>query len=385
MSSLFRAPKRFFWVTSILLDVAVAAAESSSMATALAQVEALSPSWCWLEGRSYERCCMTNRPQCWADEEVDDMFLQCCTGQSKLLESETFVTASTSYFAASPAVPPAVVQCMLQKQDSENEYLPEPSNYEAYPFGSGWRAWRKEMFNDFCQNGASEVLRCLASQLDLSVSLGLFLRTGCPTLQIANGTRERSEFLNATGPRIPEIFQFELDEASAIEFIQQQGSLFHPAKEMLTFETPAGFRNLQLKLVEATNLPFVAGLPRLWLLNGAPAGFELSPVYHRSPLDAVCMHRQELDLMVLDPDQASGKMHEEWLIIEHVCKPRRVLLLNTNMPNHATSWIFNRLLDRPHKWQLEMQGRYVLSDPEWASPDLRLLRTRIWALFGVRQ
>jgi len=125
-------------------------------------------------------------------------------------------------------------------------------------------------------------------------------------------------------------------------------------------------QQLQQKLLE----PRLSSLPQL-ILIGEHLQASFSPW---NSLDVLCQHRQ-VDFVVVD-SSPNVIMEKEWLIIEAVCQPKRILLTNLNIPG-ASSWIWQRLIHLG--WDQILSGHYVLGDQPWPHHS-EIRRLRKWAV-----
>jgi len=126
---------------------------------------------------------------------------------------------------------------------------------------------------------------------------------------------------------------------------------------------------------------------RVWLLEGEPyPGAQGWPAqtmkvrggYAWNGLDVLCGERTPLDAVVIEPSVHTAVM-EEWAIIEHVCRPRFVMILSTSLMKHA-GWLQARLQAQREKWYEVLQGHLHVSDHHWDA-FTELLRLRTFSLF----
>lgn len=114
--------------------------------------------------------------------------------------------------------------------------------------------------------------------------------------------------------------------------------------------------------------------PTLWLLVGKP-----NPTAESwNALDILCQHRAPLDAVLIDASQ-DIESERTWMIIETVCRPRWVMLVNLNIPS-ASAWIWHRL-ELLGSWRLQLRGHYVLSETPWTTIE-EVSRVRSWAIFS---
>eukprot|EP00411_Alexandrium_monilatum_P119658 CAMPEP_0175655832 /NCGR_PEP_ID=MMETSP0097-20121207/12098_1 /TAXON_ID=311494 /ORGANISM="Alexandrium monilatum, Strain CCMP3105" /LENGTH=365 /DNA_ID=CAMNT_0016961889 /DNA_START=1 /DNA_END=1095 /DNA_ORIENTATION=+ len=140
--------------------------------------------------------------------------------------------------------------------------------------------------------------------------------------------------------------------------------------EELGNDTLSGCASARVWLLEGEPYPDAQGWPQLTMK--ATGG------YAWNGLDVLCGERAPLDTVVIEPSVHTAAM-EEWSIIEHVCRPRFVMILSTNLMKHA-GWLQARLQAQREKWHEVLQGHLHINQQHWAE-FTELLRMRTFSLF----
>ncbi|CAK8998858.1 unnamed protein product [Durusdinium trenchii] len=225
--------------------------------------------------------------------------------------------------------------------------------------------WAEEQPADYlCTNNFIQATACVAGLPDVQVIFDIFLGGGCTSMAAAHGS---------AGKVLPaEVFSFDLPEklakslAPTGRLAQGDGTWWDIT---VVNETPP-----QPKLQEVLLRPGAGRMPRLVLVADY---LEVVATASWNTLDVLCQHRQSLDFVVVD-SSANVLFEKEWLIIETLCRPKRVLLTNLNLPS-ASSWIWHRLTRL--NWQEIMWGHYLLDGDVWP-PHSEMRRLRSWSLLS---
>jgi len=351
---------------------------------------------CWTKDFTYERCCLNGDKDCFLSAQSA---AACCSGwpaASQVLESSVKVF-SGRWTAASPSAPPHLVRCLRAGDVAGGAggggaaAVAEAGATDH--LGTGWQAWTSTRESELCDSGLTQVAACIASLPDVSVVLDLFLGGGCTAKSIAESLNRRlaartngsasgaaaaAAAAAAPGERAPEIFSFEhysqrIYEASIVGFPHWHATRLRAASH-------AQLAMLQRRLLVPPPPRRAGRAPRMWMLQGSPYPNAALMPYKLNGLDSVCLHRQPIDMVLIDSG-VNVQLVAEWPIIEAVCRPRWVVLHDINLPNHAPGWIYQYLQDRPSEWRMEVQGRYALYHERWVPPTAELKRVRSWAVF----
>ncbi|CAJ1392965.1 unnamed protein product [Effrenium voratum] len=297
---------------------------------------------CWGGDFTYERCCLQDDGSCWEGLSKD----MCCSGFVELaLQSQE--GGGGAYWQYSS----------LADEVDARETQPDLRLCMERRYTSPWN----EETNYLCHNNFVQAAACLARLPGVKVILDVFLGGACTASAMAYASLD-------AGRRGAEILSFELPEklsestGAGSRLAEGEGTWW----EILQVNHTESLDELQHILVE----PRPAVLPRLLLMPSLPAVDS-----SWNSLDVLCQHRRPVDLVLVDTSPLV-MIEKEWMIIEAVCKPRRALLANLNLPS-ASAWIWQRLVRLG--WRQTLAGHYVLGDSPWPHHS-ELRRVRAWAL-----
>eukprot|EP00435_Cladocopium_sp_Y103_P017542 s2477_g4.t1 len=305
---------------------------------------------CWDESFTYQRCCLEDDPICWEQELSKEV---CCSAfiETALRSGERGPSHWHFSNLDDAVVPNANTEEELQRCMEANYQVLWNDDKE-----------NKESQDLLCENNFVQAAACVARLAGVRVIFDIFLGGGCTASAMA-----RASLMAGRRPGA-EIFAFDLPEklseslAPGSRLAQGEGTWWNIA---LLNETQSP-QQLQQVLLE----PRLASLPRLVLISE-----HLEAKKSWNSLDVLCQHRQRLDFVIVDASP-NVIMEKEWIIIEAICQPKRILLTNLNIPG-ASSWIWQRLTHL--SWRETLAGHYVLDSTPWPHYS-ELRRLRKWAL-----
>lgn len=308
---------------------------------------------CWDGGEfTYERCCLKYNPSCWSSLHNENV---CCTGlfeehYRKKMKNTTIADRVDLHANASHAL----VRCIHAFRGTNQRHL-------------------FDFVSTTDNNNFIKAAGCVTSLPNINVIVDVFLGRGFTMRAMLDGVTK-----SRTRPRRPkrsvEVFTME-ENTTQIEaaFANEEGLYgWEGFAEILPAKTYLELVYLQQRMLKVS---LSKAKVKIWVLVGRFAPFQ-DTVYHVNALDSVCQHRAPVDVVLIDTDR--GGFEDEWPVVELVCKPRWIILHNTNLPD-GPNWIQHRM-ESLGGWQVVVTGHYSLDLDVWAN-DLR--RIRSWSILQL--
>eukprot|EP00928_Gymnodinium_smaydae_P040297 TRINITY_DN27346_c0_g1_i1.p1 TRINITY_DN27346_c0_g1~~TRINITY_DN27346_c0_g1_i1.p1 ORF type:complete len:446 (-),score=40.41 TRINITY_DN27346_c0_g1_i1:31-1332(-) len=343
---------------------------------------------CWdAEGDfTHRRCCVENDDTCW--EDSDDPLqrrVMCCSGllaaQAAATGEENDDEAPLNFVTALPGAPQSLVDCV---RGGSNITSPR------WHAVAGMRGPTR-ISSDLVRNNFNRAAACLARTSGMDVILDLFLGGGFTSSRLARSVASRvraraasvsiDRYKSSRTQRMPEMFSFDDDATLVQRTADPDGRLGVYRPLVMPMKSTEDVLTLQRRLLQSESDTSTARYPlAVWLFAGRPV-FQTERDIDRywGPLDVLCQNRAPIDLVVIDTTMRTS-VELEWLIIEAVCRPRWVLLHNTNLFGGG-GWIMNRLLMMHTSWRLVLHGYYSQHHKQWSALS-ELKRVRSWAIFS---
>eukprot|EP00401_Gymnodinium_catenatum_P041547 CAMPEP_0117534460 /NCGR_PEP_ID=MMETSP0784-20121206/40423_1 /TAXON_ID=39447 /ORGANISM="" /LENGTH=409 /DNA_ID=CAMNT_0005330941 /DNA_START=51 /DNA_END=1277 /DNA_ORIENTATION=- len=351
---------------------------------------------CWDNEFTYTRCCLAADQNCWFTIEGDGTVVGfsgfsrdvCCSAFLEAAQAEHQAEKGPTFRSTevSPTAPAELSRCLrrnptnisLADVGAPNQQLEQNVRQPMTIYSDMFKqfGWSYASPDSLCQNPFVKVAECVARQSDVDVVLDLFLGGGCTAAAFAHGlgaARRGGPVLGAQASlryRPPEVFSFELNESvlqatfapnSRIQAGRQLGLWRSTLVPMETRTDLMRFQEVLLDLPAGDSVAVDdAAEVSVFVLAGEPFPIRRESAswdgYRWNALDVLCQGRAPLDVVLIDLAEGGISLEAVWSIIETVCLPKWVLLINLNIHSEA-SWIFHRLLMLP-SWRLELRGHF---------------------------
>jgi len=244
------------------------------------------------------------------------------------------------------------------------------------------------------KNNFLRAAECVASLHDVDVVLDLFLGSGYSAAALAYGLMAKQPQRPSAGP--PEIISFEIREDVVHDAFRPEGAVGAGGQQgwwqpmLVNHSTGMGGQlAFEAKLAQHLNRWGTFNTvssesqrrPRVLVIMAQPYPQQLRQAagsYQFNALDMVCQQRAPTAVLI---DTSLSSIEVEWMIIEAVCRPRWVLIFNTNL-HSGSGWIAHRL-DLLPDWHVEARGHVAMWNKPW--PLLaEVRRVRAWTVYSRR-
>lgn len=276
------------------------------------------------------------------------------------------------------------VECLHRAEEADSPY--EAAAQAARPAAET---------DSLMKNNFLRAAECVASLHEVDVVLDLFLGSGYSAAALAYGLMAKQPQRPSARP--PEVISFEINEDVVHDAFRPDGAIGAGGKlgwwqpMVVNHSTGMGGQlAFEAKLAQHLNRwgtfntasSHSQGRPRVLAIMAEPypkQSRQAGGSYKFNALDMVC--QQRAPTAVLIDTSLWSSIEAEWMIIEAVCRPRWVLIFNTNL-HSGSGWIAHRL-DLLSDWHLEARGHVAMWNKPW--PLLaEVRRVRAWTVYSRR-